>query len=494
MIGAKSIEHKSILDFSKESLFNYGSYVVEERAVPDFRDGLKPVHRAILWSLHGLGLRSNVQHKKAARTIGDVIGKYHPHGDSAAYGAMITLANIVPPAIDGQGNWGGPIDGAGAMRYTEARMSKFTDMFLLDPLYLKVVPKVPNYSDDDQIPLYLPALLPSLLLNGSAPVPAYGVSVGNPAFTVASLSRTLCMIFRGEEVTAKLLARNLKPYHEFGCEVLSDRRILRPIMEEGRGSLRHQAIVNGDRKARRIVISTFSPGTLSNVNSVEKTLTKLAALPGVKRTYSQQGKKSKGSGPYGACFVCETATLKDGEWDKLVEKVRAVVTSSVAIRLGVTVRHAEKPNSFHYLNFVKFFRSWVRYRIGLEQDLLNYQIGEAEKRIKLLNVYLWAITNLKDLLKVLPKVLASDEPAKTMSKLLKISVEDSEIILQRKLSQLAKMEGKSLEKEVAELEGKIRVWRKAQKDPGQYVANKTEELVKRYLKSPDRTNSGVPVL
>ncbi len=125
-----SITDVDLHNIVEEQMRNYGAYVVENRAVPDFRDGLKPVHRAILWSMYELSLHHNKPYKKSARTVGEAIGRFHPHGDMSTYGAMVTLANTAPALVEGYGNFGDHIEGAASHRYTEARLSKFSDAVL----------------------------------------------------------------------------------------------------------------------------------------------------------------------------------------------------------------------------------------------------------------------------------------------------------------------------------------------------------------------------
>src|SRR5690606_34251284 len=187
-LGASDTQDVGLSKFTESALKVYGSYVVENRAVPDFRDGLKPSHRAVLWSMVGLGLRPSGGCKKTARTVGDVIGKYHPHGDKSSHDAMATIVITVPPFVGGQGGWGSPNTPPAAMRYSEAKLSKFAHAFLVDPEYLKVVPYEPNFSNDDVLPLYLPALLPTLLFVTSIPAPAYSVRAGNPAFSLRAVA------------------------------------------------------------------------------------------------------------------------------------------------------------------------------------------------------------------------------------------------------------------------------------------------------------------
>ena len=170
------IENRSLVKIAQQQFLNYAMSVIVDRALPDVRDGLKPVNRRILWSMHEMGVRYNTQYKKSARIVGDVIGKYHPHGDSAVYEALVRMAQnfkMRAELIDGQGNYGS-IDGdsAAAMRYTECRMSVFSTNMFKDMEY-KTVNMVNNYDGSEQIPEVLPIRYPNLLVNGTE-----GIAVG----------------------------------------------------------------------------------------------------------------------------------------------------------------------------------------------------------------------------------------------------------------------------------------------------------------------------
>lgn len=488
----KLVEEQTVARFSNDALRVYGSYVVEERAIADFRDGLKPSHRAVLWSLCGLGLRPSSGFKKAARTVGDAIGKYHPHGDGGTYGAMVTIANTVPPIVDGQGNWGTPVDPAAAYRYTEAKMSKFAHMFMADSKYLEVATKVPNFSNDDSIPLYMPALLPYMLFNGSVPPPAYGVRAGNPAFTFESVAKVVCTMLRGEKLDSKALAKVLKIQHEFGCEDITAKKDYATFIATGRGNIEYAPLMESDHKKRLIQIRSFCPGTLSSDNNIEKTLMKLRQIPGVTKAYSAQGKKSKGSGPYGALFNVEVQkSVSEDRFEEILEKIDNIICSKVNYRLGVTIRKKEDANAFKYLNFEQFFAAWIKYRINLEMKMIKHLLGAAERDLHINEVYLFAIRNMDKILKALPKVLVAKDPDATLAKLLNIPVEDATIILDRKVRQLAKLEEADLLAKIKTLKAEIAQLKKDQKDPGGRAARDTDERVEKYLKNPDRLPSGI---
>lgn len=480
-------------EFTAASLKEYGSYVVEDRAVVDYRDGLKPVHRALLWSLAGLGLRPTSGYKKAARTVGDTIGKYHPHGDAACYGAMVTIANTLPPAVDGQGNWGSPIAPAAAQRYTEARMSKFAHLFLLDKDYLQVVPKTPNFSNDDEIPLFMPALLPYALFNGSIPAPAYGVRAGNPTFSFRSVSKVVIALLNGKKLSSAKIAKTLEVVHPWGCDVVVDDDF-EDMIETGKGSIAYAPLVEEDYDKKQIRIRSFVPTTLSSYSQIDKTLEKISQVPGVRKCFSKQGKKSKGSGPYGALFIieCQRNLDTDTFYDAL-EAIEKITTSSVSYRLGITVRKEKSGNTFSYLGYTKFLHAWAKYRIQLELRMIAHKLEAARKERHLQGVYLYAVENMERLLKALPKTLTSKNPDATLAKLMKMDEADATIILNRQVRKLAKLEANDLKAKIKALDEEIAELEKDEKAPGKRAARDTKARVKQYIKNPDIHKSGVDI-
>lgn len=478
------IRDENLADYTRRALFQYGSYVVEDRAIADYRDGLKPVHRALLWSLSDLGLRPGGAFKKSARTVGDALGKYHPHGDAACYGAMVTIANTVPPAVAGQGNWGDPVAPAAAMRYTEAKMSKFSGSFLLDPDYLEVTPMVDNFSNDMKIPLYLPALLPYMLFNGSVPAPAYGVKCGNPSFSFTSVAKVVCDMLNGKEYSAKKLADTLKVNHEYGCLNVSSDEDYLALMSTGRGKITYEPQMKIDEKTKTITIQTYVPGGMSNNATITKKLEKIAEWSGVVSASNASSKKNKDAGPWGAAFAIKCRGSDDQIYE-LATKIQREVTSAINYSLGVTVRRADASNKFMYLSYVNYFKAWIAYRIKLETAMLKNKLAKAEKALYLQEVYLWAVDNMKQLLAALPKALTAEDPDKMLAKLCKIPQEDAKIILDRQVRKLAKLERSGLLAKIKEIKAEIAEYKSGLKAPGKYAAASTTAKVKAYLKSPD---------
>lgn len=486
---------QTLSEFTEGALKVYGSYVVEQRAVADFRDGLKPVHRAVLWSLAGLDLRPHAKYKKSARTVGDAIGKYHPHGDSAAYDAMVTITNTVPPFVDGQGGFGSPSTPASAQRYTEAKMSKYAHSFLLDPEYLKVVPYEMNFSNDAEIPLYLPALLPSLFFVTNIPAPAYGVKAGNPAFSMKSVSDIIINMLKGKTYSAKKLCDTLQIYHPFGCIDVSKEEDIEALMSTGKGKVTYAPLIETDIPKRTIYLRSHVPTTLASDESINKTLSKIADIDGVKMAYNSPGKKDTMAGPFGALSIVECPkNLDEDRFDEICHKIDNILRSSVTYRLGVTIRRSGAPNEFKYLDYVTYFSAWIKYRIKLEERLIAYKLDVNEKALHLNEVYLFGINNLQELLKILPKILVADDPDAKLAKHFKIPVEDAKIILDRKIRQLSKMDADALKEKIKNYKAEIKTLKTEAKEPGLRAAKDTEARVKAYFKKPDSTQPGLPIL
>ncbi len=481
-----NVAPQDLAEFAQSALREYGSYVVEDRAVADFRDGLKPSHRAIIWSMCDLGLRSNAGHKKAARTVGQGIGMYHPHGDTSLYGAMVTIANTIPPAVDGQGNWGTPTDGAAAMRYTESKLSIFATMFLVDRKYLDVVPMVANYSNDGKIPLYMPALLPYLLFNGSVPAPAYGVKAGNPTFSFESVANTVIHALEGKEVDSKYLQKNLKIEHEYGCDNITSPEEFKTLVETGRGRVTYRGRVSVDVKSRIIVIHTFVPAGFASSATINKTLEKLSLISGVSKAYSNCGLKNKDAGAWGAAYEVKCGRVSEDRLYEIAREVEKHVTNSVSYSLGVTIRKETDANAFQYLDYVKYFKAWVSYRLKLEVRLNKDLKEKAEREKHILEVYLFAVDNIKKLLAALPKVLAAADPDKMLAKMLKMDEADAKIILDRQVRKLAKLERADLVKAIDKLKADIKQYSANIKDPGTAAAVDTKARVSAYLKNLDK--------
>lgn len=480
-------------ELADDFLYIYGSYVNEDRAISDLRDGLKPVHRAALWSAHKLGLRHNSKFRKSAKVVGDVIGSYHPHGDTSAYGAIVGLANAKPNLVRGEGNWGSPVAGAAAMRYTEMRLSLFSDLFLLDPDYLKVVKYVPNFDGTTTMPLHLPALLPVALLIGSVTAPAYGISAGNPPFALGGVVKILAnMIAKAEDgkpkkPSAKSLSKVLEVEYSYGNECVSDLDTFTEFLSKGKGSLKFRPIVDavweGTTKdqSKKILIRSFSPNFRKE--SVGKKLETIAALKGVSKAYPRLGKRDKRAGPFGALYVIEpNRGISEDDFYDLAENIQKVLTGSESFDLGCTIKDQQGNTKFKRLSIGRYLQQWVHYRIKLELKMLEHLIGETLAKIEHQELLLFAVDNREKLLKLLPKVLKAKEPDKALAKELKKPIEFASKILDLQIRRLAALERSGITSKIKDLKTLLKGFKADLKNPQPRIVSDLKARVAKYTK------------
>lgn len=470
---AKVVHEKDLATITEHFSKIYGTEVVEDRAIPDFRDGLKPVHRAILWAMYQQSAHHKARYKKAARVIGDVIGKYHPHGDASAMGACVTIANTLPNLVDGQGNWGDPTSNAAAMRYVECRLSQFSDNFLLDKNYLAVVPKVKNYSGDEEWPLFLPAKVPVHLLIGSPTVPAYGVSAGTPPFHMKGVMEVTLAALRGEEITPKLCAQKLVPHYPYGGECVSTRKELAEFFKTGKGSLQFIPTIDPYENKGLILVTSCAPGFMTT-NSIETKLSKIADLPGVRTVEDVSSSKS---GKYGIEFRIETKRGADHDFGETLDRVRKILSSREAYHVGYTHRKKDE-TKFGRVSICDFFVKWAKYRIALEASVVKFLIKEQEKVLAKLDLLVFAVDNREQIL----KSLSTKDPDEYLIKVLKKDKEYVRQILDLKVRQLAQLNKSKLLDDIKEVKAKIADFKGDLKAPAKRVVKYTEREVEKYLK------------
>lgn len=443
----------SLYGITATSLKSYGEEVVMQRAVPDFRDGLKPVHRCVLWALYGLGLKDSGPFKKAARTVGEVIGKFHPHGDSSTYDAMVGMAgtkddkgkvwvtkNVPVPLIEGFGNWGDNIDSAAAYRYTEARLSKFSCAMMLDPVYLAVSDYVANFSGDDRIPLVLPAKLPLLLLNGSVSI-AFGIGAETPSFAPEGVLRLTLEALRGVTITPKMCVDHLKFSFPYGGECVSDKKTQLEFFKSGKGSIAFRPTVEVEESKRLISIVSACPGLVSKTswNTLSKKLLGLREIQSVSDVTDKTG------------FRFEISYVRGLKAEEVLPLVEKEITRTASYDIGVTVREL-KGVAFSRTTVCKLINDWAKWRIDLEIKVIKHLIQLEEKKLAKLNLTLLAVLNLET---VIASLKAADSVAFLVKKL-KISEEEANEILDLRVRQLKSLEAKKLRAAIKEVELSIK--------------------------------------
>lgn len=495
IVKDRNIEIRTLDNYTDEALFNYGSYVVEDRAVPEARDGLKPSHRAMLWS--AIAHRPGTPYAKSARVVGKAIGEFHPHGDTACYGAGVTIANANPPLLEGKGNFGTPVDQPAAMRYSEMRMSRYSHLFMLDPGYLKAVPMVPNFSLDSTWPLYVPALLPTLLLSGNVTIPAYGVRAGNPSFDLKGVSELVMMGLQGKTITTDLVAKHLKVKHSYGPRCIDSDEHLKNLYHTGKGTLHFEPGIHVDYKTKTVVIQNFVPGTMANPESMAKRMREIAEMRGVSNVSDVSSSKNKLAGPY-ACAINVTAGrgVSEDDFYDLARSIQRKLTGSMSYDLGVVVRHADpdKKTQFARMNYAQFITQWLKYRISLEVRYLDVLHKAASHALHVLEGKIKVCASKQALDKAIHLIRTSKEPKAALMKEFKLSDDQAEAILSTQLRSLAKLalddlknSAQSKRDEIADIDGRL-------KAPGKSAAMDLKKRLATYLKNPDVTVSGAPII
>ena len=431
----EKIVDKSLVEIAEKCTIAYGSYTVEHRALVDFRDGLKPVHRRTLWSMLDLGLHHNGPYKKAARTVGNTIGKYHPHGDLPCFQAMVSMVNSPEPTIDGQGNWGDYEEGAAAQRYVEARVSKYADSYLLDPNYLAVVPLVPNYDGDYREPVYLPAKVPNILVNGTEGI-SVGCSALIPSYTLKSVKKLVKLILNGKKATPKVCAKYLKFKFSYGGVCCSTSEELIDFYKTGRGHL--QFIPTYSSNNGVITIKGIAPRF-----KVSTKLEKLSQIKGVRAIEdNREGEKLEFD-------VSLKKSLSEEDREVVEQKIRDTLTTRLFCQTILNVRNSDGEHaSYKQTNIPALLNNWVKWRVSLEEKVVKRLVSIEKQKLQKQQWLLFAVNNRKGIV----QSLDCKEPKKCLIEKLKVKEEIADFILDLKVRNLAKMEEGKIMKRIKEHE------------------------------------------
>lgn len=425
-VKAKSIEGVFMHLFARECMGEYGTSIVKNRALADYRDGLKPVQRRILWAMKGLGLYNSKGTAKCARIVGDVIGKYNPHGDVSAYGALTMLAggddgkdtsapnkkNCPVPLVTGQGQLGYKNGDPSAYRYTEAKLSKFSETQLLDPEYLKVIPMMNNYDDQDIEPTVLPALVPNILLNGTNGI-AVGVIGGVPPFKFEGVAKLVAAALKGKPITPKACLKILEFNFRFGGEVVNSDEELLEYYRTGSGSVR--VIPNYE-----IVDNTFITKDAAPYYSVEKY--KNALMPEMDKP--GQKKKKRKSGFEEVLSVDDVSDAKEpfrvevsfkkglthAEKKNLALRIATKMGDTIKFRTNIVEQISKDEVRFESTTIPALINKWVKWRVNLEVACNKAKLKVIQDEIRKQKLYLFACDKLDVIFKVLKA--KTDNPEK----------------------------------------------------------------------------------
>jgi DNA gyrase/topoisomerase IV subunit A len=468
----EKIKEVPLLDFARKNYYEYGMAVLEDRAVPDFRDSMIPVSRRIAWSAYDMGLRHNAKSVKSARVVGDVIGKYHPHGDQSVYGAMINMTNDNLPIalIQGSGNWGSMTEPrAAAFRYTEMRLSQFSDQVLFNKFYTPIMQFGPNFDGSMKEPMLLPCLLPIILMNGKFGI-APGATSYIPTCTTASVMKMLKAVYGGEEVTAKFLYKTLRfTSVSGGIEEMptepEERKKRFGIFKTFKGKAVLKSESSFDPKTRTLTITKFA-----NHWKVESMLEKFLDIEGVQSARDDTGKKDK--------YAIVSVVLKKNIHPKLEKAIlkhieEKILTTRENYVLNFTERYLDDDGQAQArmkpMSLTTMVTEWLKWRIQLERDACAYWITEADRRIHRLELLMLAVDNLDIIIKMLRTKMTRPEMAEFLKKKLKISLDDAQVILELRVYQLNALEKTELIKQKKTVEAERSELKARQKKPEPYM-------------------------
>jgi DNA gyrase/topoisomerase IV subunit A len=485
-LAVESIKDVQLLKFARKKYYEYGVKVLEDRAFPDYRDGFNPVNRRALWSAYELGVRSNAKMVKSARIVGDMLGRFHPHGDAAAYGALVKMTNkpgmtcnIAVGLFDGSGNWGSLVDKSfAAMRYTETRLSKFSDEVLFNKFYLPAVEFVPNYDGSGKEPLLIPALLPIALINGRFGI-APGANTNIPICDYQSVLKALYLIYKGQEITPQFLYKTLRFKSTYGgVEVMpteTEERKLRQQLFTGRtGRALLESVMDYNEASRTVTVTGFARDT-----EIEKLLETFLDIEGISQALDASTSKDR----YAKLVITFKKGLKPQQYEKLLKFVKSTLSSRENYVLNYTERFVneteESSAKVVSMSLTEMLTQWVKWRTELERKACSYWIKEDEKEIHRLKLLSQAVDLIDLIVKLLrdPK-LTAEQVYESYAKKAKVKLEDAKYVLNRPIISLRRLEKKALAEQIKSVETHKSGLEKRRKNPEPFMADQVKGMVK----------------
>ena len=441
-LSLDGVERRSLAEFTEQAYLNYSMYVIMDRALPHIGDGLKPVQRRIVYAMSELGLNADSKHKKSARTVGDVLGKYHPHGDSACYEAMVLMAQPFSyryTLVDGQGNWGAPDDpkSFAAMRYTEARLSRYSEV-LLSELGQGTSDWVSNFDGTLDEPAVLPARLPNLLLNGTTGI-AVGMATDVPPHNLREVATACVRLLDEPNATVAELCEHVPgPDFPTEAEVITPRADLQKIYETGRGSVRMRAVYrieDGD------IVVTALPHQVSGAKVLEQIAAQMQAkkLPMVADLRDESDHENP-------CRIVIIPRSNRVDAEDLMRHLFATTDLESSYRVNMNVIGLDGRPQVKDLRTL--LREWLTYRIGTVRRRLQFRLDKVEKRLHLLEGLLVAYLNLDEVIAI---IRSEDQPKPVLMERFGLSDVQTDYILDTKLRQLARLEEMKIRGEQDEL-------------------------------------------
>ena len=481
----KGVEQKTLENVMEDSFFRYSMSVIIDRALPDVRDGLKPVHRRILHSMNVNGNRSNAKFVKSARIVGDVMGKYHPHGDSAIYDSMVRLAqpwNLRYPLVQGQGNFGS-LDGdpAAASRYTEARLQKFSDEMLAD-IEKQTVDFRDNYDGSEQEPVVLPAKVPNLLLNGQIGI-AVGMATNIPPHNLSELVDAAIEMIDNEHATIDDILKHVKgPDFPTGAVVYGGAPMKQAYLT-GRGSVTMRAVANIEetKKGRHQIIVTEIPYGVNKASLVEK----IAELYKDKKISISDLRDESSRGK--VRIVIEVK--KDGYPKKVLNQLYKLTALQSSFNYNMlALIDGIQPK---ILGIQEMLQEFITHRQKVVRRRTEFELRKARERAHILEGYKIALDNIDEVIRIIRASKTSDEAQKNLIKSFKLSEIQAQAILAMQLRRLTGLEREAIENELNELLKAIKRYEEILADENEILAIIKTELLEMKEKYGDERKSQI---
>ncbi len=440
--NAEGLERLPLKDFTEKAYLDYSMYVILDRALPHLGDGLKPVQRRILYAMSELGLSAAAKFKKSARTVGDVLGKFHPHGDSACYEAMVLMAQPFSyryPLVDGQGNWGSPDDpkSFAAMRYTESRLTPYADL-LLDEVDQGTVDWQPNFDGTLEEPKLLPARLPNLLLNGATGI-AVGMATDIPSHNLREVARACIHLLDHPDATLDDLMRFV-PGPDFATagEIVTSREDLMKIYQTGGGSLKQRAVYELERGE---ILITALPYQVSGSRVLEQ----IAQQFNAKKLPMIEDFRDESDHEFPTRLVIVPRSNRV-DVDRLMLHLFATTDLERSYRVNMNMIALNgRPR---VMGLREILVEWLSYRTETVRRRSQHRLDKVMERLHLLDGLLIAFLNIDEVIRI---VRTEDEPKPVLMERFALSDAQADYVLNTRLRQLARLEEIKIRAEQAEL-------------------------------------------
>ena len=437
-----AIEHQPLRLFTEKAYLDYSMYVILDRALPHIGDGLKPVQRRILYAMSELGLTALAKYKKSARTVGDVLGKFHPHGDGPCYEAMVLMAQSFSyryPLIDGQGNWGSQDDpkSFAAMRYTESRLTPYAQTLLAE-LTDGTVDWIPNFDATLEEPQLLPARLPNILLNGATGI-AVGMATDIPPHNLKEVISACIRLLDEPETTLTELGKHIKgPDFPTTAEIITPAAEICKIYQEGKGSIQARAVYKEEKGQ---IIVTALPYQVSGAKIIEQIAEQIREkkLPLVEDLRDESDQEN----PTRLVIVPRSNRV---DIETLMDHLFATTDLERSYRINLNMIGLDgRP---HVKNLLRILQEWLEYRQATVHRRLSFHLEKILNRLHLLEGFLIVYLQIDKVIKIIREY---DEPKIQLIKQFKLSNEQAIAILEIRLRQLAKLEEIKIRTEQKEL-------------------------------------------